>query len=200
MPGYVPRSQLSRFLTSDQLGLEKPEKLSYAAVTFGQGSTMINPVVVTSMQSMPGYVNTVPTLSPTPNGDIRQIPTPHRRAFPTHIPVLGVPTLNNCIVYSLTTPHPASLLPSHVLHGDRPTYTAQQQLRDIPRPSNQYLAPFQPPNWGHSSPQPGGYPLPQVQTQDPFPRLSRGNPGHRKSPQPPASQPLGKARASPQYP
>merc|ERR1719466_714034 len=151
------------------------------------------------MQSMSGYVNTVPILSPAPDGDLRQIPTPYRRVFPTHIPGLGVPTLNNCIVYSLTAPHPASLLPNHVLHGDHPTYTAQQQLRDIPRPSNQYLATFQPPNWGHSS-QPGGYPPPQLQALDPFPRLSRGNPGHRKSPQTPAHQPLGKARASPQYP
>merc|ERR1719186_2400055 len=90
---HVPRSQLSRFLTSDQLGLDKPEKLSYAAVTFGQGSTM------TSMQSMPGYVNTVPILSPVPKGIVRQVPTPHSQVFPTCIPGLGVPTLNNYIVY-----------------------------------------------------------------------------------------------------
>merc|ERR1719508_239925 len=185
-------------VTSDQLGLEKPEKLSYAAVTFSQGSTMTSPVVVTSMQSMPGHVNTVPILSP--QGIVRQIPTPHSQVFPTHIPGLGVPTLNNYIVYSLTAPQPASLLPNHILHGDHPTYSAQQQLRDIPRSSNQYFSTFQPPSWGHSSPQPGGYPPPQVQTQDPFPRLSRGNPGYRKSPQTPAHQPLGKARASPQYP
>merc|ERR1719186_2550735 len=200
MPGYVPRSQLSRFLTSDQLGLEKPEKLSYAAVTFGQGSTMTSPVVVTSMQSMPGYVNTVPILSPAPKGIIRQVPTPHSQVYPTCIPGLGVPSLNNYIVYSLTAPQPASLLPNHVLHGDHSTYRAQQQLRDIPRSSNQYLSNFQPSNWGHSSPQPGGYPPPQVRIQDPFPRLSRGNPGHRKSPQTPASQSLCKARASQQFP
>merc|ERR1719186_2595585 len=196
---HVPRSQLSRFLSNDQLGLEKPEKLSYAAVTFGQGSTMTSPVVVTSMQSMSGYVNTVPILSPAPKGIIRQVPT-HSQVFPTSIPGLGVPSLNNYIVYSLTAPQPASLLPNHVLHGDRPTYPAQQQLRDIPRSSNQYLSNFQPPNWGHSSPQPGGYPPPQVRIQDPFPRLSRGNPGHRKSPQTPAHQLLSKARASQQFP
>merc|ERR1719508_606889 len=183
-------------VTSDQLGLEKPEKLSYAAVTFSQGSTMTSPVVVTSMQSMPGHVNTVPILSP--QGIVRQVPTPHSRVFPTCIPGLGVPTLNNYIVYSLTAPQPASLIPNHVLHGDHPTYSAQQQLRDIPRSSTQYLSTFQPPSWGHSSPQPGAYPPPQVQTQDPFPRLGRGNPGHRKSPQTPAHQSLG--RASPQYP
>merc|ERR1719508_190019 len=162
---HVPRSQLSRFLTSDQLGLEKPEKLSYAAVTFGQGSTMTSPVVVTSMQSMSGYVNTVPILSPAPKGIIRQVPT-HSQVYPTCIPGLGVPSLNNYIVYSLTAPQPAHLLPNHVLHGDHSTYPAQQQLRDIPKSSNQYLSNFQPPNWGHSSPQPGGYPPPQVRTQD----------------------------------
>merc|ERR1719186_1749459 len=151
------------------------------------------------MQSMP-YVNTVPILSPAPKGIVRQVATPHSQVFPTCIPGLGVPTLNNYIVYSLTAPQPTSLLPNHVLHGDHPTYSAQQQLRDIPRSSTQYLPTFQPPNWGHSSPQPGGYPPPRVLSQDPFPRLSRGDPGHRKSPQTPALQPLGKARASPQYP
>jgi len=182
---HVPRPQLSRFLTSQQLGMDIPEKLSYAAVT--QGSTVTSPVVVTSMQSMPGYTNTVSLGSPNPHGDPRQV-----RVFPNHLGGLGVPWPHNLIVYSLGAPQSANLLP-----GEQPGYPphpTHQQLQDMPRPPSQLFAPFQPPNRSHPSPQPGGYPLSQAQGP-----TNRGHPGY-KSPQTPAHQLSNKPRPSPQYP
>jgi len=192
---HVPRSQLSRFLTRQQLGMEPPEKLSYAAIT--QGTTMTSPVVVTSMQSMSSYSNTVPLASPTPLVDPRHIPSPYARVFPTHhLAGLGVTWPTNYIVYSMGGAPQTSIMPSH--HGgvaDQHVYQhpSLQQL-EVPRPSNQLFAPFQPPNRSHPSPQPGGYPIGQAQVLN-----NRGHPGY-KSPQTPAHQMSSKPRPSPQYP
>merc|ERR1719369_2126295 len=52
---HVPKSQLNRFLTKEQLGLKKQQKLSYAAVTLGQG-VATSPIVNKSVsQSMVRY-------------------------------------------------------------------------------------------------------------------------------------------------
>ena len=42
---HVHKSQLNRFLTKEQLGLEKQQKLSYAAVTLGQGVVTTGTIV-----------------------------------------------------------------------------------------------------------------------------------------------------------
>ena len=63
-------SGLEKYLSKSELGLGRSEKLSYAAVTLGQGQssgTMTSPLVQSSVQSItsnPGYLNTVPLLSP----------------------------------------------------------------------------------------------------------------------------------------
>jgi len=195
---HVPRTQLSRFLTSKQLGREKPEKLSYAAVAIGHGSTMTTPAVVPCMQSMTGD-NSVPVQSPTPQGSIRQVPTTISQVFPTHITSLGMPAFQNYMVYS-SAPQSTSILPSQVLNGELLPYPHHQLIQGFPRPPNQIIATFQPPNRSHFSPRPGGYPSSQSQAADPHPRPSRGHPGYHKSPRTPAHQLPTKVRASPQYP
>ena len=201
---HVPRSQLRKFVSSLELGLEKPEKLSYAAVTLGQGSPMSSPVVITSMQSVAaGCVNTRPVLSPGQHGDMAPIPpTPLHRVFPTHMPSMGMPG-HNYIVYSLTAPQSSHMPPGHVLTADHTNYQHHQshlQLQAHPRPPNQYVAAFHPPNRSHPpSPQPGGYPTTQLPAGDHY-RLNRGLPGHHKSPQTPAHHLPNKPMASPQYP
>jgi len=198
---HVPRTQLSRFLTSHQLGCEKPEKLSYAAVAMGQGGNIISPAVVPSMQSINGD-DSVPVQSPTPQGSLRQVPSvpsPLSQVFPAHITGLGVPAFQNYIVYSLAAPQSTSILPSHVLNGEHLLYQHHQPIKGFPRPPNQFIATFQPPNRSNFSPQPGGYPTSQGQA-DPYARPSRGHPGHHKSPQTQGHQLPSKVRASPQYP
>ena len=201
---HVQRSQLRKFVTSLELGLEKPEKLSYAAVTFGQGNTMSSPVVITSMQSVAaGCVNTRPVLSPGQHGDMASFPpTPLHRVFPTQVPGMGMPG-HNYIVYSLTAPQSSHMPQGHVLTGDHTNYqhhSSHLQLQSHPRPPNHYVASFHPPNRSHPpSPQPGGYPTTQLPAGDHY-RLNRGLPGHHKSPQTPAHHLPNKPRASPQYP
>jgi len=201
---HVPRSQLRKFVSSLELGLEKPEKLSYAAVTLGQGTTMSSPVVVTSMQSVAGSVNSLPVLSPGQHSDIAPIPpAPLHRVFPTHLPGLGV-TGQNYLVYSLTAPQSSHMPQSQVLAPDHIAYhphPSRLQLQSHLRPPNQYASTFHPPNRSYpTSPQPGGYTSAQPPAVDHY-RHSRGHPGHQKSPQTPAAHQMpSKPRASPQYP
>jgi len=195
---HVPRTQLSRFLTSQQLGYEKPEKLSYAAVAMRQGSTMTSPAVVPSMQASTGD-NLVTVQSPTPQGSVRQVTTPFSQVFPAQVTGLGMPAFQNYMVYS-SAPQSTSILPSQVLNGELLPYPHHQLIQGFPRPPNQIIATFQPPNRSHFSPQPGGYPTSQSQAADPYLRPSRGHPSHHKSPRTPAHQLPSKVRASAQYP
>ena len=197
---HVSRSQLKKYVSSLDLGLEKPEKLSYAAVTFGQGSTMTSPVVITSMQSVTGYVNSNPVPSPSSQGDMLHLPpTPLTRMFPTPLPSLG----HNYMIYSLAAPMSSHIPQGHVLAADHPNYThpSHHQLQHHPRPLNQLVATFHPPNRSNPhSPQPGGNPTTQPMGADPYHRHNRVHPGHIKSPQTPVHQLPTKPRASPQYP
>merc|ERR1719153_1683005 len=160
---HITKSQLSGFLTKQQLGVADSTKLSYAAVT--QGTTMASPVVVTSMQqSMLGYTNTTVPLVPP-----QQVPvpvSPYARMFPSHpLPGLGVPsTWHNYIVYSMGAQQPPAIMPcsdaDQAVYPQR-QYTHQHLQLQRPPPSQVYQS-FQPPNRSHPSPKPGGYPTDRV--------------------------------------
>merc|ERR1712142_923039 len=193
---HLSKSQLPNFLTSQQLGFDVVEKLSYAAVT--QGTTMASPLVVTSMQQSNTYTNSVPLVSPSPILDPQQVPmSPYARVFPNHH-LSGLPAVpsawHNHLVYSMATQHPPTLMSGiaadHTMYSQ---FTHHHPDLQRPPPSQVYHA-FHLPNKVHPSPQPGGYPMTQTMGQQ-----SRGLTGY-KSPKTPAQQVVGcNQKPSPQY-
>jgi len=178
---HLQQSQLGRFLSKQQLGMEVSEKLSYAAVTT-QGITMASPRVIPSLQTMPAYPKTVPLASPVP-----MVPSPYAGVFPNyHMAGMGVPW-QNFIVYSTGVSNNAAEQAFFVHPG-------QTQL-DLPRPEQVYPPPPFQQHRAHQSPQPGGYPH-FSQTQGPTSRPSV----RYKSPLTPAPHLGSNSRASPQYP
>jgi len=194
---HLVKSQLPNFLTSQQLGVEVVEKLSYAAVT--QGTTMASPLVVTStlQQSNSTYVNSVPLVSPPPVMDPQQVPvSPYSRVFPHLSGLPAVPSAwHNYLVFSMGTQHPPALMPSSA--ADPAMYSQiTQHHPDLQRPPpSQVYHSFQPPNRVHPTSQPGGYPMTQALGQP----SSRGLAGY-KSPRTPAQMLSCNQRPSPQYP
>jgi len=145
---HIPRSELGRFLTKQQLGMEVPEKLSYAAVT--QGTTIANPVVVLStQQSMNNTSTTAPLVTPAPIVDHHQVAVPpYTRVFQNNpMPDLCAPSSwHNYVVYSMGA-EPGVPIPC----------TAANQA--VYPHTSQVYPPFHP----HAQPtQPGGYPIHQL--------------------------------------
>ena len=202
---HLQKSQLGQYLTKQQLSLGRSEKLSYAAVTLGQGngSTMTSPMVLTSMAQTgtnTGYMNTaVPILSPATQsqGDYRTMSHPqYNRVFPP--PIAGMnPVMppQNYIVYSVSGSQHGSLVPGQVMANDQyhsgavpPPAGAQKQMSMVSRPPGHMLT-F-PPNRSHTSPQPGGYPNNpgrQAQGLDTLLRPRTGAAANVKSPQTPGT-------------
>lgn len=193
---HLVKSQLPNFLTSQQLGVEVVEKLSYAAVT--QGTTMASPLVVTStmQQSNSTYINSVPLVSPPPVLDPQQVPvSPYSRVFPNHH-LSGLPAVpsawHSYLVFSMGTQHPPALMPSSA--ADHSMYSQiTHHHPDLQRPPpNQVYHSLQPHNLPTSHP--GGYPMTQSLGQP-----TRGLTGY-KSPRTPAQLLSGNQRPSPNYP
>jgi len=181
---HVPNTQLSGFLTKQQLGREDSTKLSYAAVT--QGTTMASPVVVNNMQqSLSGFSNTsVPVVAP------HQVPvSPYARIFPTHpMPVPGAPSVwHNYIVYSMGAQQPPAIMPC----SDADQLHNHQHLHLQRPPPSQVYQSFQPLKRANPSPKPGGYPTDRAMAP-----TSRAPTGCRS----PTTSAPSSTRPSPQYP
>lgn len=190
---HLPRSQLSQVLSKQQLGMEVPVKFSYAAVT--RGTTIANPVVVTSMQECLQAFNTsVPLASPVP-----MVTQPYTRVFPNH-PSSGhcTPTTwhNHFIFSSMGPVQPGTLhssvadqavqiypaFPSHnvtSLPGAYPVHQApaaqccmgykspKSNVESKPRPSPNYPPPSNPDNPLTSYPPPPFSPISQFRSPPP---------------------------------
>jgi len=176
---HIPRSELGRFLTKQQLGTkEVTEKLSYAAVA--QGTTIANPVVVLSTQQSMATSTTAPIVNPAPTVDNRQVAiSPYTRVFQNNpMPELCVPSSwHNYVVYSMGT-EPGVPMPC----------TAANTA--VCPPSSQVFPPY------HSHAQstlPGGYPIHQLPA-------AQGLKGHNTPRTPSSSLANSKPKFSPSYP
>ena len=198
----LPRSNLCKYLSKQQTSLGRSEKLSYAAVTLGQGqgSTMTSPMVLTSMQqpmtsSAPYITNSVPILSPASQSQMTH-PPPYNRVFSAPMSGLNpavLPHQNFTYIYSLSAgSQHGPILQGQVLNSDQfhngggpPVAGGQKQMTMVSRPPS-HLITF-PPNRSHTSPQPGGYPSRPTQSLENMLR-SRPVGANVKSPQTPGGQ------------
>ena len=174
---HIPKSELGRFLTKQQLGIEVVEKLSYAAVT--QGTTIANPVVISSVHSMTTST-TVPLASPAPIVDHQVAASPYTRVFQNNpLPGLSAPPpWHNYIVYSMGATQHITPLPCNASNPAVYPHTSQMYL------------PFNP----HAQlALPGGYPVHQL-------AASHGTNGYKSPKTPTSAVANNKARPSPSYP
>jgi len=174
---HVPRSELGRLLTKQQLGSEVAEKPSYAAVT--QGTTIANPVVVLSTQQSMGTSTTAPLVTPALIVDNRQVAiSPYTRVFQNNpMPDLCVPpSWHNYVVYSMGA-EPGVSLPCTAATPAVYPHTSQVFPPFHPHAQSTLL---------------GGYPSHQVPA-------SHGLKGHN-SPKTPSTLANTKPNLSPSYP
>jgi len=150
-------------------------KFSYAAVT--RGTTIANPLIVTSMQEcLPDFNTSVPLASPVPMVHRHQVQTqPYTRVFPNHhLPGHCTPTpwQNHFIFSSMGAVQPGTLQPSAVADQAVQIYSAFPTHKVTPIS--------------------GAYPVHQAPT-------SRCSTGY-KSPKTKATHVESKPRPSPKYP
>lgn len=181
--------------------MEVPEKFSYAAVT--RGTTIANPVVVTSMQECLSAFNTsLPLASPVPMVTQHQAPTqPYTRVFPNH-PLSGhcTPTTwqNHFIFSSMGSVQPGTLLSSVADHAVQisPSFPSHN-VTTLPGAYPVHQAPAAQCLTGYKSPTTDVESKPRSSPKNPPPSTTRMPDNPLTSYPPPPFSPISQFRSPP---